>query len=305
MPLQTKHIGQTLAVSGDKTVIKCKSCGYAHVHPLPTQAELDAFYLKNFYQEVKTSYFADYERDQDWWVLNYNWLLDDMAALSGKQSLKGLKLLDIGSGPGLFLKAAADIGLDVLGVEPSKEAFEYSKKKHKVNVENVTVENLDPKTGKFDIIHASLVLEHILDPLKFISKSAKLLKKGGLLCIVVPNDFNPVQEINVKMGKNQYWVSPFEHLNYFNRKSLSDLFKKAAMEVVHDTVTFPIDLFLLMDRNYLEQPELGKECHFMRKSFEFNLESTRSDNFRKKLYSAFAKIGVGRELVMIAKKKEI
>ncbi len=303
MLLQTKHIGQTHAVSGDKTVIKCKSCGFAHVHPLPTQAELDAFYLENFYQEVKTSYFADYERDQDWWVLNYNWLLDDMAALSGKTSLKGLKLLDIGSGPGLFLKAAADKGVDVLGVEPSKEAFEYSIKKHKVNVENITVENLDPKIGEFDIIHASLVLEHILDPLKFISKSAKLLKKGGLICLVVPNDFNPVQEINVKMGKKQYWVSPFEHLNYFNRKSLSDLLKKAGMEVVHDTVTFPIDLFLLMDRNYLDQPELGKECHFMRKSFEFNLESTRSDDFRKKLYSTFAKMGVGRELVIIAKKK--
>jgi 2-polyprenyl-3-methyl-5-hydroxy-6-metoxy-1,4-benzoquinol methylase len=302
MPSQNKHIGKTLAVSGEKKVIECKTCGYAHVQPLPTQSELDAFYLNNFYQDVKTSYFDDYERDHDWWVLNYNWLLDDMATLSGNKSLKGLKLLDIGSGPGLFLKAASDKGLDVLGVEPSKEAYEYSRKKHNVNVKNVTVEELDPKTGEFDIIHSSLVLEHILDPLKFISKSAKLLKKGGLLCIVVPNDFSPIQNINVKLGKKQWWVSPFEHLNYFNRKSLCGLFKKAGMEVVHDSVTFPIDLFLLMDRNYIDNPALGKECHFMRKSFEFNLKQTGSDEFRKKLYSTFAKMGVGRELVFIARK---
>lgn len=299
---QVKHIGKTLSVLGDKTVIECKKCGYAHVSPLPTLSELDAFYLKNFYQDVKTSYFVDYERDFDWWILNYNWLLDDIAVLLGKRSLKGLKLLDIGSGPGLFLKAASDKGLEVLGVEPSKDAYEYSRKNHKVNVENTSFEKLDPKSGKFDIIHASLVLEHILDPLKFISKSAKMLKKGGLLCIIVPNDFNPVQEINVKLGSKQWWVSPFEHLNYFNRKSLRRLFKKAGMEVVHDTVTFPIDLFLLMDRNYLEKPELGKECHFMRKSFEFNLKKTASDEFRKKLYSAFSKVGVGRELIIIAKK---
>jgi len=302
MPSQIYHTGKTLTVSGDKTVIECKSCGFAHVHPLPTQTELDAFYLKNFYQDVKTSYFDDYERDHDWWVLNYNWLLDVMARLSGKNSLNGLKLLDIGSGPGLFLKAASDKGLDVLGVEPSKEAYEYSKKKYNVNVRNVTVEKLDPKTGKFDIIHASLVLEHILDPVKFISKASKLLKEGGLICIVVPNDFNPIQEINVNLGRKKWWISPFEHLNYFNRKSLSELFKKAGMKVLHDSVTFPIDLFLLMDRNYLDQPELGKECHFMRKSFEFNLEKTKSEKFRKNLYSAFAKLGVGRELVFIAKK---
>jgi 2-polyprenyl-3-methyl-5-hydroxy-6-metoxy-1,4-benzoquinol methylase len=299
---QIKHIGKTLALSGDKTVIECKTCGYAHVEPLPTQPELDAFYLKNFYQDVKTSYFDDYERDHDWWALNYNWLLDEMAQLTGKNSLKGVKLLDIGSGPGLFLKVATERGLDALGVEPSKEAYDYSRKKHKVNVENVTVENLDAKTGEFDIINATLVLEHILDPLKFIAKSSKLLKKGGLLCIIVPNDFNPVQDIIVKTGLKQWWVSPFEHLNYFNRKSLSGLFKKAGMEVVYETVTFPIDLFLLMDRNYLDKPELGKDCHFMRKSFEFNLEKTGSHEFRRKLYSAFAKMGVGRELVIIARK---
>ena len=296
------HHGKTLAISGDKSVIECETCGFAHVNPLPTQLELDTFYSNRFYQDVKTSYFENYERDHDWWVLNYNWLLDDLAELYGKSSLKGLKLLDVGSGPGLFLKAAADKGMEVLGVEPSSDAYNYSKRTHNVNVQKVTMENLDPQTGKFDIINASLVLEHILDPLDFITKSAELLKEGGLLCIIVPNDFNPVQEMNIKLGRKQWWVSPFEHLNYFSSTTLAGLFKKAGMEVVHNTVTFPIDFFLLMDMNYLENPEIGKECHFMRKAFEFNIHTTGSNEFRKKLYSAFAEIGVGRELVIIARK---
>lgn len=302
MPSSINHYGKTLAISDNKAVIECENCGFAHVNPLPSQSELDTFYLNKFYQDVKTSYFENYERDHDWWVLNYNLLLDDLAEYYGKKSLEGLRLLDIGSGPGLFLKAASEKGMDVLGIEPSIEAFNYSKKKHNVNVQKVTMENLDPQIDLFDFINASLVLEHVRDPLKFITKSANLLKEGGLLSITVPNDFNPVQEINIKLGEKQWWVSPFEHLNYFNSSSLSSLFKKAGMEVVHNTVTFPIDFFLLMDKNYLANPELGKECHFMRKAFEHNIQKTGSNEFRKKLYSAFAEMGLGRELVIIARK---
>jgi SAM-dependent methyltransferase len=295
------HKGKILATSGGKDVINCTICGYTHVYPLPTQKELDEFYFKTFYQDVKTSYFEDYERDHDWWSLNYNWLLDDLLKLSSKKTDK-TRLLDIGSGPGLFLRCAKEKGISTLGIEPSKEAFNYSRKKHKVDVLNVTLEKMDQSIEKFDIVHSSLVMEHILDPLKYIKKSKSMLKKDGLLCIIVPNDFNPIQDINVKLGSKQWWVSPFEHLNYFNGKSLRKLVEKAGLEVVHESVTFPIDLFLLMDRNYLDNPALGKECHSMRKSFEFNLEKTKSDKFRQDLYKAFSKLGVGRELVIIARK---
>jgi SAM-dependent methyltransferase len=296
------HKGKILATSGGKDVINCTICGYTHVNPLPTQKELDEFYFKAFYQDVKTSYFEDYERDHDRWSLNYNWLLDDLLKLSSKKKTDKTRLLDIGSGPGLFLRCAKDKGINALGIEPSKEAFNYSRKKHKVDVLNVTLEKMDQSIEKFDIVHSSLVMEHILEPLKYIKKSKSMLKKDGLLCIIVPNDFNPIQDINVKLGTKQWWVSPFEHLNYFNGKSLRKLVEKAGLKVVHESVTFPIDLFLLMDRNYLDNPALGKECHSMRKSFEFNLEKTKSDKFRQDLYKTFSKLGVGRELVIIARK---
>jgi SAM-dependent methyltransferase len=296
------HKGTILAKSVGKEVINCKTCGYSHVNPLPTQKELDDFYLKSFYQDVKTSYFDDYERDNDWWSLNYNWLLDDLLKiLQLKTSVDKVRLLDIGSGPGLFLRCAKDIGINAIGIEPSLEAFKYSRKKHNVDVLNVTLENMDQTVEKFDIVHSSLVMEHILDPLQFIKKSKNMIKKGGLLCIIVPNDFNPIQKINVKLGSKQWWVSPFEHLNYFNRKSLRGLVEKAGLKVVHESVTFPIDLFLLFNKNYLDNPTLGQECHNMRKSFEFNLGKTNSDKFRKNLYKAFSKLGVGRELVIIAR----
>ena len=44
------------------------------------------------------------------------------------------RLLDIGSGPGLFLKVAESRGLEAVGIEPSTEAYKYSRKKYKCKV---------------------------------------------------------------------------------------------------------------------------------------------------------------------------
>lgn len=71
---------------------------------------------------------------------------------------------------------------------------------------------------------------------------------------------------------------------------------------MYESVTFPIDLFLLMDQNYLDDPEVGKKCHAMRKNFEFNMHKTNSDGFKEKLYKAFSKLGIGRELIIMGKK---
>jgi len=300
------HKGKTLYKGEKCEVINCVSCGFAHVNPLPQLKEIENFYEKKFYQNIKTSYFADYERDHDWWKMNYTQLLNKMTELykvSPKRKNQQRTLLDIGSGPGLFLNVATKFGIDALGIEPSAEAYKYSKKTYRAQVLNTTIEELKSHNKKFDFIHSSLVLEHILDPLEFIEKSKDMLVNNGLFCIIVPNDFNPVQDINIKLGRHQWWVSPFEHLNYFNRKSLKKLFEKAGLEVVYENVTFPIDLFLLMDQNYLADSSVGKACHAMRKNFEFNLDKTGSLKFKDKLYKAFSKLSVGRELIIIARKK--
>jgi 2-polyprenyl-3-methyl-5-hydroxy-6-metoxy-1,4-benzoquinol methylase len=296
------HTGKIIYAKEKTTVIDCKSCSFAHVNPLPAQSELDEFYSKRFYQDVKTSYFSDYERDQDWWTINYEWLINELLRYTGRKDISNLKLLDIGSGPGLFLEIARKKGLNAMGIEPSKEAFNYSTKKYKCKVVNTTLEELDKSEGKFDIIHSSLVLEHILNPLAFIKKAKSMLNIHGLLCVVVPNDFNPIQAVVKGLGKPEWWVSPFEHLNYFNRRSIKRLFEKAGMQVVDQSVTFPIDLFLAMGQDYLSNPDVGKACHAMRKNFEFNIHKTGNVKLKDNLYKAFSKLDIGRELVIIGKK---
>lgn len=286
---------------GQKYILQNSKYGYGYVYPSPTQDELKYYYNNKFYQESKKTYFEDYERDNDWWVLNYNWHIDELL-LNCSKEVNNLRLLDVGSGPGLFLKTATDRGIESLGLEPSLKAYEYSTTKYGLKVKNEMLEDFQPLNGKFDIIHSSLVLEHVLDPLGFISKCKDLLFDGGIISIVVPNDYNIIQNINVKLGAKEHWISPMEHLNYFNKESLRKVLIDLGFEVTFESVTFPIDLFLLMGQNYLVQSELGKKCHEMRKIFEFNLFKTDANVFRKELYQSFSNLGIGRELIVIAKK---
>ena len=106
-----------------------------------------------------------------------------------------------------------------------------------------------------------------------------------------------MQEAIVDKGHKQWWVSPYEHLNYFNRDSLKLLFESNGFEVAKETVTFPIDLFVLMGLDYLESPEKGKDAHQMRKSLEFLLNETGNLSLMEDLYESFNAIGVGSRIV--------
>jgi hypothetical protein len=79
-------------------------------------------------------------------------------------------------------------------------------------------------------------------------------------------------------------------------------YEKCGFEVLHHESTFPIDLFLLMGDNYIKDDTLGRQCHKKRKQFDMNLFESGQDGLRKDLYSAFAKIGIGSEIVMYARK---
>lgn len=296
------HEGDELFSNHQISVIDCRACGYAHLKSLPSNSDLEKYYQDSFYQKTKKNYFSDFERDSEWWSLNYKWLLLETIGLLKLERISKPKLLDIGSGPGLLMHVANNLGFDSVGVEPSTEAFNYSRKRFSLNVHNTTLDNFIGNPGEFDVIVSYLVLEHILDPLNFLRKAREFLSTDGIMCIVVPNDFNPIQRALSKVGYPSWWVDPKDHLNYFNLTTLENLCKKADLIVVDTTVTFPIDLFLLMGDDYINSPEVGPKCHQRRKHLEFALDN--NVELKKGLYNGFKSAGIGRELVFFVRRNE-
>ena len=121
----------------------------------------------------------------------------------------------------------------------------------------------------------------------------------------VPNDYNPIQKIFIEnSGEVKWWLAPPFHLNYFDKSSLENLIRKSGFEVMHSTVMFSIDFFLLMGDVYIGKGEIGKAAHERRRRFEQSFKSANALDVMRNIYDALASIDIGRELVVFARKPE-
>lgn len=291
-----KHRGPVVANAEKRDIIECKDCGFKHIYPIPTKEEIGNFYAE-FYTDEKPNYFKDAEEDLAWWIASYKNYYNQF-----EKHTKGQRLLDIGSGPGYFLKCGQDLGWEVLGFEPSVHAAEYSKSLG-LNVINdyFTLEKAK-EAGKFDVVSLSLVLEHLPDPKQLLEEARSVLNKKGLLFILSPNEFNPLQNAVIEAGNHkQWWIQPLEHINYFNFVSTKKLLKSVGFNIIDTLTTYPMEFFLLQGENYVGSRKTGRKCHKMRKNFEMNLLKYNPELLNN-LYRSLADNGLGREFVIIAQK---
>jgi SAM-dependent methyltransferase len=294
------HAGVVVASANGFDVIECNKCGFRHIISIPTDHELEQIYSHEYYTQEKPLYLERYREDLDWWNTVYTRRYE---ILEQYLPLQQRSILDIGSGPGYFLLNGKNRGWKVKGVEPSIKAAIHSQGLG-LDVENIYFsEKTAPMLGSFDAINMGEVLEHIPNPAELLKLAHSQLNIDGLVCIVVPNDFNPFQLIlRDHLGFEPWWVAPPHHINYFNFKSLAAMLEKCGFEVLHQESTFPIDLFLLMGDNYIGNDEVGRSCHTKRMNFEKHVNLAGNNSLISKIYSGFAEAGLGREIFMIAKK---
>jgi SAM-dependent methyltransferase len=294
------HNGEKITSVDGIDVIDCRQCGYAHVQPFPSQEFYENEYKKEYYSTVWPDYFKRFEEDKEWWELAYS---ERYQYFESHLAADRRRILDVGSGPGYFLSTGKKRGWETLGIEPSIQAAEYATQKLGLLIRNEFLHAGTPNLGTFDAVHMSEVIEHLPDPKGMLTICHGLLRHGGLLSIVVPNDFNPIQKtLHEHMGFKPWWVAPQHHLNYFNASSLAGLLERVGFKVLHQTTTFPIDLFLLMGDNYIGNNEVGRAAQQRRKNLELNMAKAGMTELRLKWYKAMADLGLGRELVFYAKK---
>lgn len=113
-------------------------------------------------------------------------------------SLKGKKLLEIGSGTGInHIVWTKKYQIEGYGVEPSPDFFDsfytISQQLIKENgldksrIINTGGENLPFPDNSFDIVYSTNVLEHVDDPEKVLKEAVRVLKPGGTLLFIYPN----------------------------------------------------------------------------------------------------------------------
>ncbi len=295
------HTGPVIAERHGSTVIDCRVCGFKHTQPLPDQAEMQRLYVNEFYDEKHPDYIESQQRDLPWRRLEFAAKYDLCEELLGKERRR---LLDVGSGPGWFLQYGIERGWEARGVEPSLTAAEFSRAELGLSVVTGFFEpTVVAQLGLFDVVHLNNVLEHVRDPKAVLDLACSLLRPSGLVCVSVPNDFNPLQEILVKLrGHEQWWVTPQEHVNYFDHQSLGRLLERAGFAVRSQVGSFPLELFAMMGEDYLADPQLGSVIHGRRKALELAMEEAGRLDLLWEVYGKLGELGLGRILTLVGEK---
>jgi 2-polyprenyl-3-methyl-5-hydroxy-6-metoxy-1,4-benzoquinol methylase len=283
---------------GEHTIAMDASNTFMQVKNSPSHEALETLYKKEYYN---SSYIDNTIRDLQWWETIYKDKYDTFEKHIQKNRKK---ILDIGCGSGYFLLYGKKRGWECLGIEPSKKAAQHSQENGLKIINDVFSKKLFSKDEKFDVIHLHHVLEHVKNPIELLKQVHELLNKEGILCVGVPNDFSPLQTILwKKMDFKPYWIAPLHHLNYFNQKSLSKLLKQLNYNIVLQEGSFPMELFLLFGDDYISQPSIGPQMHLKRTKFDKAL-SQYNNELKRELYQVFAKMGLGRDIVIYAQKAD-
>jgi len=193
-------------------IVKCEQCGLIYTDPKDKNIE-------KIYKNIEDK---DYLKSKEARIENSKRDLKNIMKLK-----KSGKLLDIGCGPGLFLKVARDKGFDVCGIELSKWACDIARKEG-LNVLNKSLKSAGLERDSFDIVTMWDVIEHIEDPNGIIRDTNKILKKDGLLVLNTPN----IGSFYAKLMGNKWWNLMRMHIYYFDKKTIRKLLEKNGFKVL-------------------------------------------------------------------------
>jgi 2-polyprenyl-3-methyl-5-hydroxy-6-metoxy-1,4-benzoquinol methylase len=141
------------------------------------------------------------------------------------------RIIDIGAWYGDFLLVAKERGWKVVGVEPNKEVAKAVRQRYKIEMVVGTVIDAIGRYSKetFDVVTMFHVLEHIVNPVGYISNVSRILKPDGLLVIRTPN-------INAILFSilRKHWghLALPVHLYFYSSKTLTELLEKSGFQIL-------------------------------------------------------------------------
>lgn len=141
----------------------------------------------------------------------------------------GQKVLEVGCSAGHYLDVLNKSGYAPVGCDYNPDDVLFVDKVLGIPCEVGSIQTAFP--GKvFPAICAYHVLEHVIDPVKWVETAYERLTVGGTLYVQVPNLDDALHSLYRIPEFDQRWYRE-PHLTYFNRDTLTHLLDSAGFEV--------------------------------------------------------------------------
>jgi SAM-dependent methyltransferase len=212
-------------------VVRCPVCELVFVSPRLSSPALQRLYDEPGYFEGGV--YGAQSALSPAMVLQRTWTAGRLAAIARLRRPPG-RLLEIGSGYGLFLAAARDAGYRVRGVELSRTGVRVAHTELGLDVFEGQL--ADAPTEPADVVCFWDTLEHVPDPLAFLRDVRTRLTADGVVALSVPY----VSSIPARVLGARWWtLKPEQHIWHFTPRTLALVAARAGL-VITTVVRSPV-----------------------------------------------------------------
>ncbi|HEU0010786.1 MAG TPA: class I SAM-dependent methyltransferase [Verrucomicrobiae bacterium] len=211
-------------ITGDGfEVCRCGGCGFVVTLPAPVEGAIAKYYPTGYYGSASGRRFpAAVERLQS--------ALYGRRARAVERELRRCpgRVLDVGCGRGLLLRAFRERRWKVDGTELSESAAAFARDALKIPVTVAPAASLPWPDRTFDAVSMWHVLEHVPDPRAALREAARVLQPDGVLFAGAPNFGSP----EARWARDKWFhLDVPRHLTHLTQASLSSALTSAGFEV--------------------------------------------------------------------------
>lgn len=193
------------------SIHRCLNCDFVQVGQQPSPSSIEKIYEQTYFSHNKY-------KDQNTLAKEHH----RRVSLVHQYIASGSMILDAGCGIGDFLHAGKKHFV-MHGFDISASGIDIAKSNNPDIAHQIwcgKLENQNLPLSSFDAICSWDVLEHIWDPIPTYFQLLDYLKPNGYLFLSTPNIGAPVARL---LGKYWPFMTPPEHLSFFNKQSLKFL----------------------------------------------------------------------------------
>ena len=231
---QSLMIGNFPVTSAEKfsrdsfALVNCP-CGMVYLSPLPSYDDFELMYSKSkqfdspeYSDPVKVSAIVEFMTGRlNYLISNYPLPKSD------------LRVLEVGAGYSWMCKAAKNIDKKnfTLAQDVTSEVSSSCDWVDDYRVGELGL-TLMQEIGTFDVISITHVLEHIPNPIYFLTKLSQLLNINGVIFVTMPH-----RPVNEEVGMSAWLTYSYHHvpahLNYFSKEAFNATANLAGLKLAY------------------------------------------------------------------------